>query len=106
MCCNRKFVSVSSLNFSRPQTVVDRLAALTFFVRALPLLPAVLLLTLCHEGSGGHDDVCVRVPRRLATEEGGVIPWEAPAHMGLGLYAVEVHDWEEKRSACEKVWTE
>lgn len=40
--------------------------------------------------------MCVRVPRRLTPKEGGVVSRETPAHMGLGLHAVEVHDWEKK----------
>lgn len=74
------------------------MAFLTFFVRTLLFLPVVLLLllSLCHEGSGGHYDMCVRVPWRLTPEDGGVVSREAPAHVGLGLHAVEVHDWGKK----------
>lgn len=94
---NRKFVSIVSYFQPSSNVVVYRLAFLTFFVRPLPFLPVVLLLSLCHEGSGGHYDVCGRIPRRLTPKEGGVVSRETAAHMGLGLHAVEVHDWEKKK---------
>lgn len=103
MGCNRTFVSILSEFQLSSNIVASRPARLTFFVRPLPVLPVVLLLSRCHEGSGGHYDMCVRIPRRLTPKEGGVVSGETPAHMGLRLHAVEVHDWEKKSSAREKL---
>lgn len=98
MGCNRKSVSTHLLS---SRLFVCRLAFLTFFVGTLPVLPVVVRLSLRHEGSGRHYDMCVRIPQRLAPKEGGVVSRETPPHVGLGLHAVQVHDWQEKRSERE-----
>lgn len=95
MGCNRKSVSRHSLSSN---LFVYRLVFLTFFVGTLPVLPVVVLLSLCHEGSGRHYDMCVRIPQRLTPKEGGVVSRETPPHVGLGLHAVQVHDWQKKRN--------
>lgn len=74
---------------------------LTFFLWALLLFPAVLLLLLLalrHQGSRGQYHVSVRVPQSLTTEQGILITWEAPPHVGVVLHAVQVHDWVTNRS--------
>lgn len=101
MGCNRKSVSRHLLS---SHLLVYRLVFLTFFVGSLPVLPVVVVLSLRHEGSGRHYDVRVRIPQRLTPEEGGVVSRETPPHVGLGLHAVQVHDWQKKRSKRENWW--